>query len=75
MLNRKIVFIRPKLSMADDGNYRQVHINLGFFKTVFRVLLMSFLVLAKALYGRWWQLQASAHLGFPNCFQASLYVF
>lgn len=24
LLNRKILFIRPKLSMADDGNYRQV---------------------------------------------------
>lgn len=23
LLNRKILFIRPKLSMADDGNYRQ----------------------------------------------------
>ncbi len=27
LLNRKIVFIRPKLSMADDGNYRQVHMD------------------------------------------------
>ena len=24
LLNRKIVYIRPKLSMADDGNYRSV---------------------------------------------------
>lgn len=36
LLNRKIVFIRPKLSMADDGNYRQVCIDIGFSPTVFR---------------------------------------
>ncbi|DBA79501.1 TPA: hypothetical protein ACH3X2_007768 [Trebouxia sp. C0005] len=29
LLNRKIVFIRPKLSMADDGNYRESR----YFKT------------------------------------------
>jgi len=28
VLNRKLVFIRPKLTLATDGNYREVPLNI-----------------------------------------------